>query len=901
MNDARTAQGAEDGALTSGSAPAPVPLADDDVVLVAAVRTPMGRRRGALADRSAVDLGVLAVRGALDAVPSVREDVAQVVVGNVIQAGSGQNVARQVSLGAGLAHDVPATTVNEVCGSGLKAVVLGAQLIQLGRAEVVVAAGTESMTRAPLVSAYDDGTRSYGEPRPSLMTDALEDAFTGTPMGLTAEEVSQRWGVDRASQDAWALVSQQRAAAATEDGVFDAEIVPVALTNGTVMTADEPIRGGSTAEGIAALSPVFSEDGVVTAANASPVTDGASAVVLASAAYARAHGLPVLARLTDYEEIAIDPAVMGIAPRFAIPALLERTGHAVGDVDSWEINEAFAVTTVAATRELGLDPARVNPDGGAIALGHPLGSTGVRLLVTLAHRMVREGESRGVASLCVGGGLGLAALLERPAGLGKESAAAEASTSTTAPSGGTSVPFYRLSPAGRRERLVDDGVLSPADAEVLASPLGLAPDTAAGLIENQVGQTHLPLGVLPGLVVDGRSWTVPMTTEEASVVAAASNGARIVRGAGGFRTQVPGRLMIGQVVLVNPVAADLPRTISALGPEIDEAAAKAYPSILKRGGGLRDVRVREVAGPVGPDGSGSDDDGDGPRARSFVCLDLLVDVRDAQGANIVDAIAEAVAALLRERLPREEVLMAIISNDATESLVTVSCDVPAHLLVSRRDAAAAGVGAESGPSANSAEGRAVLEGLGAEQARRIALASDLAQVDVHRAVTHNKGVMNGVHAVVLAVGNDTRAIEAGCHAWAARDGRYRGLSQWSTRTGEDGGVVLHGEMTLPLPMATVGGSSRALPEARAALGLLGADSAVDLARVAAATGLAQNLTAVRALVTDGIQRGHMNLQARALAMAVGATGARIEAVAEGLRHAERMNEETARAILAGLG
>lgn len=891
MNDARTAQGADDGPLASGSATVPAPLENADVVLVAAVRTPMGKRRGALADRSAVDLGVLAVRGALDAVPAVREDVAQVIVGNVIQAGSGQNVARQVSLGAGLAHEVPATTVNEVCGSGLKAVVLAAQLIALGRAEVVVAAGTESMTRAPLVSAYDAGTRSYGEARPSLMTDALEDAFSGLPMGLTAEEVSLRWAVDRAAQDAWALTSQQRAAAATAGGAFDAEIVPVELADGTLMTADEPIRGGSTAEGIAALSPVFSEDGVVTAANASPVTDGASAIVLASAAYAREHGLPVLARLTDYEEIAIDPAVMGIAPRFAIPALLERTGHAVGDVDSWEVNEAFAVTTVAATRELGLDPARVNPDGGAIALGHPLGSTGVRLLVTLAHRMVREGESRGVASLCVGGGLGLAALLERPADLtGADDAAA---TSADA-DGGTSVPFYRLSAAERRERLVGDGVLSPADAEVLASPLGLDADTAAGLIENQVGQTHLPLGVLPGLVVDGRSWTVPMTTEEASVVAAASNGARIVRGGGGFRTRVPGRLMIGQVVLVDPVAEDLPAAISALRGEIDAAAERAYPSILKRGGGLRDVRVREVPGPGGTST-------DGARVRAFVCVDLLVDVRDAQGANIVDAIAEAVAALLRERLPREEVLMAIISNDATESLVTVSCDVPAHLLVSRRDAAAAGVGVEGGPSADSAEGRAVLEGLGAEQARRIALASDLAQVDVHRAVTHNKGVMNGVHAVVLAVGNDTRAIEAGCHAWAARDGRYRGLSQWSTRTGEDGGVILHGEMTLPLPMATVGGSSRALPEARAALGLLGADSAVDLARVAAATGLAQNLTAVRALVTDGIQRGHMNLQARALAMAVGATGSQIEAVAEGLRRAERMNEETARSILASLG
>lgn len=889
MDDARTARKADDGSVTIGSTAVPAPLEDADVVLVAAVRTPMGRRRGALADRSAVDLGVLAVRGALDAVPAVREDVAQVIVGNVIQAGSGQNVARQVSLGAGLAHEVPATTVNEVCGSGLKAVVLAAQLIQLGRAEVVVAAGTESMTRAPLVSAYDAETRSYGEARPSLMTDALEDAFSGMPMGLTAEEVSQRWRIDRASQDAWALASQQRAAAATATGAFDAEIVPVELTDGTLMTADEPIRGGSTAEGIGALSPVFSEDGVVTAANASPVTDGASAVVLTSASYAREHGLPVLARLSDYEEIAIDPAVMGIAPRFAIPALLERSGHAVGDVDSWEVNEAFAVTTVAATRELGLEPERVNPDGGAIALGHPLGSTGVRLLVTLAHRMVREGQSRGVASLCVGGGLGLAALLERPAGLAGTDDAAGAEGADA----GTAVPFYRLSPAERRDRLVADGVLSPTDAEVLASPLGLDADTAAGLIENQVGQTHLPLGVLPGLVVDGRSWTVPMTTEEASVVAAASNGARIVRGAGGFRTEVPGRLMIGQVVLVNPVAEDLPAMVTALRPEIDAAAAQAYPSILKRGGGLREVRVREVAG---PEGMGAD----GARARAFVCVDLLVDVRDAQGANIVDAIAEAVADLLRERLPCEEVLMAIISNDATESLVTVSCDVPAHVLVSRRDAAAAGVGAEGGPTADSAEGRAVLEGLGAEQARRIAMASDLAQVDVHRAVTHNKGVMNGVHAVVLAVGNDTRAIEAGCHAWAARDGRYRGLSQWSTTTGEDGGVVLHGEMTLPLPMATVGGSSRALPEARAALGLLGAESAVDLARVAAATGLAQNLTALRALVTDGIQRGHMNLQARALAMAVGATGSRIEAVAEGLRRAERMNEETARSILASL-
>ncbi len=413
MNDARTAQGAEDGALTSGSAPAPVPLADDDVVLVAAVRTPMGRRRGTLADRSAVDLGVLAVRGALDAVPSVREDVAQVVVGNVIQAGSGQNVARQVSLGAGLAHDVPATTVNEVCGSGLKAVVLGAQLIQLGRAEVVVAAGTESMTRAPLVSAYDDGTRSYGEPRPSLMTDALEDAFTGTPMGLTAEEVSQRWGVDRASQDAWALVSQQRAAAATEDGVFDAEIVPVALTNGTVMTADEPIRGGSTAEGIAALSPVFSEDGVVTAGNCCPLNDGAAAVVIMSDTKAKELGLTPLARIVSTGVSGLSPEIMGLGPIEASKRALALAGKTIDDIDLVEINEAFAVQVIGSARELNIDPEKLNVSGGAIALGHPFGMTGARITATLLNNLQTHDKQFGLETMCVGGGQGMAMVLER--------------------------------------------------------------------------------------------------------------------------------------------------------------------------------------------------------------------------------------------------------------------------------------------------------------------------------------------------------------------------------------------------------------------------------------------------------------------------------------------------------
>lgn len=433
--------------------------------------------------------------------------------------------------------------------------------------------------------------------------------------------------------------------------------------------------------------------------------------------------------------------------------------------------------------------------------------------------------------------------------------------------------FYELSPAERREQLVAEGLLTPEAAEVLASPTGLEAQTASRLVENQVGQLHLPIGVVPGVVVNGRTYTVPLCTEEASVVAAASNGVRMVREAGGFTAATPSRLVTGQVVIAEPRDPELVTRIEQCREELVAAAAQAHPSILARGGGLRELRVRALPS-AGPDAAG---------ARGFVSVDLSVDVRDAMGANIVDTIGEAIAAVLRERFPEEEVLMAIISNYAVEALVEVSCDLPAHLLVPARTAQ--GLAPEA------------LAELAARTARRIALASDLAQVDITRAVTHNKGVMNGIHAVALAIGNDTRAVEAGCHAWAARDGRYRGLSRWSL-TGPQEAPVLHGQMSVPLPLASVGGTIHALPQAEAALGLIGVGDAAELARVVAAVGLAQNLAAVRALVTDGIQKGHMAMHSRALAITVGARGEQIEQVAELLRQAPRMNQDTARALLA---
>ncbi len=387
-------------------------LEGNATVIVSAMRTPTGRRRGSLSHMTAAELGAHAVRAALARVPRVVDDVAQVIFGNVYQGGAGQNVARQVALGAGLAVRVPAMTVNEVCGSGLKSVILAEQLIRLRRADVVVAGGTESMTRAALVSAYDPGTRSYLDPQPSLMVDGLTDAFSGEAMGVTAEEVAKQHAIDRASQDAWALRSHERAAGATRDGLYAQEIAPVDLSDGERLDHDEPIRPDTDEERLAGLRPVFAEDGTVTAGNASSVADGAAALVVTSADYARRHGLDVMAVVSSSSEIAIDPQIMGFSPTTAIRDLLSHQGLTTADVDSYEINEAFAATSLAVSQDLDLDPETVNPTGSSIALGHPLGASGARILVTLVHRLRREGLHRGVASLCVGGGMGIAVLVE---------------------------------------------------------------------------------------------------------------------------------------------------------------------------------------------------------------------------------------------------------------------------------------------------------------------------------------------------------------------------------------------------------------------------------------------------------------------------------------------------------
>lgn len=388
-------------------------LEGNAAVIVSAMRTPTGRRRGSLSHLTAAELGAHAVRAALEQVPQqVAVDVAQLIFGNVYQGGAGQNVARQVSLGAGLAVRVPAMTVNEVCGSGLKSVILAEQLIRLRRADVVVAGGTESMTRAALVSAYDPETRSYLEPQPSLMVDGLTDAFSGEAMGVTAEEVAKQHAIDRASQDAWALRSHERATSATRQGLYSAEIAPIDLPGGESLDHDEPIRPDTDEERLAGLRPVFAEHGTVTAGNASSVADGAAALVVTSADYARRHGLEVMAVLTSSSEIAIDPSIMGFSPTTAIRELLARRGLRTTDIDSYEINEAFAATSLAVSQDLDLDPETVNPMGSAIALGHPLGASGARILVTLVHRLRREDLHRGVASLCVGGGMGIAVLVE---------------------------------------------------------------------------------------------------------------------------------------------------------------------------------------------------------------------------------------------------------------------------------------------------------------------------------------------------------------------------------------------------------------------------------------------------------------------------------------------------------
>jgi acetyl-CoA C-acetyltransferase len=394
-------------------------MSDKDAVILSGCRTPIGTFGGAFKDVSAVELGTVAVREALARAGVPGDRVDEVVLGCILQAGLGMNPARQVAIKAGLPESTPAVTVNKVCGSGLKAVTMAAQAVKCGDAEIVVAGGAESMTRAPylLPSARWGERLGHGRVLDHMIHEGLTDAFHDIHMGVTAENLVERYGISRADQDAFAAESQARAVAAIAAGVFKDEIVPVALPakkgESKTVDTDEHPRAGTTAESLGKLKAAFKDGGSVTAGNASGLNDGAAALVIASAGAAEAEGVKPIGRVVSYASAAVDPRVMGIGPVPAVRKALARAGMRADQIDLFELNEAFAAQSLAVLRDLALDPARVNVNGGAIALGHPIGASGARILVTLLHALRARSLRYGVAALCIGGGQGIALVVER--------------------------------------------------------------------------------------------------------------------------------------------------------------------------------------------------------------------------------------------------------------------------------------------------------------------------------------------------------------------------------------------------------------------------------------------------------------------------------------------------------
>lgn len=801
----------------------------EEIVILSAVRTPIGRYKGKLATVSAVELGAIAIKEAIKRAELAPDQVEQVFMGNVLQAGNGQNVARQSAVKAGLPYEVPATTINEVCGSGMKSIIFAMQQILLGEAHVVVAGGTESMSQAPKVTSFDYAAQEWQEPKSSMIYDGLTDAFSGKHMGLTAEKVAEEYHVTREMQDQYAYESQMKAAKASKDGKFESEIVPIPLSDGSTLREDEGIRFDSTLEKISSLKPAFKEGGVVTAANASTLNDGASAVVLASKSYAIENGLAYLAVINGYSEVGIDPSIMGMAPVSAINKLLNKVNRTIDEIDIFQINEAFAAASVAVQKELKLPDEKINTYGGAIALGHPIGASGTRIVATLISELIQEDKQRGVASLCIGGGLGLALMITK------------AEDQETAKK-----KFYQMTQAERLAELVKEKKLSAKEAAQLQAETVLPEKISTNLIENQISEGSIPLGVAQNFVINGEKKIIPMVTEEPSVIAAASNAGKIIAKSGGIHTRVINQNMLGQIVLRNVTDfTAIKKVIAENEQELFAVAEKSYPSIYQRGGGLRSIDIRIFE-------------------EGFLSLDLEVDTKDAMGANILNTMLEAVAQEVRQLIPDADILFSILSNYATQSLIEASCEIS-------------------------------LEQLSPELVEKIISASDYSKIDPYRAATHNKGIMNGIDAVVLATGNDTRAVAAACHAYAARNGRYEGLTDWYIKDNK-----LVGKLVLPMKVGIVGGATKVLPKAQLSLKLLEVSSAAELGEVIVAVGLAQNLAAIRALVTDGIQKGHMAMQSRSLAITAGATTKEVPLVSRQLRKAERMNLATAEEIIKNL-
>ena len=390
-----------------------------DIVIVSAARTGVGKFGGSLSKLSATELGSLVVREVVTRSGLDPALVGEVIMGQVLAAGAGQNPARQALMKAGIPQEVPALTINAVCGSGLKAVMLAAQAVAWGDSEIVIAGGQENMSASPhILNNSRDGQR-MGDWKmiDSMIVDGLWDVYNQYHMGITAENVAKAHGITRDMQDALALASQQKAAAAQVAGKFKDEIVPVLLPqkkgDPIVFASDEYINLKTNAEALAGLRPAFDKAGSVTAGNASGINDGAAAVMVMSAAKAKSLGLTPLARIASFATSGLDPATMGMGPVPASRKALERAGWKASDVDLFELNEAFAAQACAVNQSLGIDPARVNVNGGAIAIGHPIGASGCRILVTLLHEMQRSSAKKGLAALCIGGGMGVALALER--------------------------------------------------------------------------------------------------------------------------------------------------------------------------------------------------------------------------------------------------------------------------------------------------------------------------------------------------------------------------------------------------------------------------------------------------------------------------------------------------------
>jgi len=390
-----------------------------EVVIVAATRTAVGSFQGSLANIPAADLGAAVIRQLLQQTQLEGTEVDEVILGQVLTAGVGQNPARQAVIKAGLPAAVPAMTLNKVCGSGLKALHLATQAIRCGDADVIIAGGQENMSLSPYVApAVRTGLRmGHAKLVDSMIQDGLWDIFNDYHMGITAENLVEKYSLTREEQDAFAAASQQKAVAAIEAGHFKSQITPISIPqrkgDPLVFDTDEQPRAETTSEALAKLKPAFKKDGTVTAGNSSSLNDGAAAVLLMSAEKAKALGLPVLARIAAYANAGVDPSIMGIGPVPATRRCLEKAGWSVNDLDLIEANEAFAAQALSVNKELGWDTSKVNVNGGAIALGHPIGASGCRILVTLVHEMIRRDAKKGLATLCIGGGQGVAIAIER--------------------------------------------------------------------------------------------------------------------------------------------------------------------------------------------------------------------------------------------------------------------------------------------------------------------------------------------------------------------------------------------------------------------------------------------------------------------------------------------------------